>query len=203
MSSISDDLSSCDKSSMSSSCAGKDSGNSSSRSGRSNRTGESTEDDLQTIKDALAKHETKQVFRLRVVVVLILIAAATGISLTVYFLTKNAEEEEFEVQYYGLADKIIEHFQDMMQKMSAVSGLAVAATAHSESMEEMWAQKWGALELDIPVAWPFVTLPNFQERGGNVRSLSGAIYVSINPIVTTEQLPYWESFVQGEANKWM
>jgi len=183
------------RSSMASTCDGRNSGNSS--SGTTTRTGD-TEDDLHTIKDALAKQETKQLFRLRIIVVMILVAAATGISLAVFFLTRKAQVNEFESQYYGMADNIIDHFQEILKEVSAVSGLAVSATAHAESIHQLFDGK-----TQIPAAWPFVTLPYFQERAGNVRYLSGAIYVSINPIVTTEQLPFWESYVQSDANQWM
>lgn len=193
--------SSCGNSSRSSTtAAGQNSGNSS--SGNSNRTGD-TDDDLQTIKDALAKQETKQVFRLRVFVVLILIAAASSITLAVFFLTKKAEAEEFEIQYEGVAGKILEHFEEILKEMSAVSGLAVGATIHNERLQEMHTKYGIHDETEYPVEWPFVTLPNFQERAGNVRSISGAIYVSINPIVSIEQLPFWEDYVQSEASSWM
>ena len=89
----------------------------------------SADDEAQDIKDSLASIETRQVFRLRFVVLLILVAAATSISVTVFFITRNAEKEEFQIQYYGIADKIIQAFQDVMVEISAVSGLAVAARA--------------------------------------------------------------------------
>ncbi len=169
----------------------------------SNRTGETTDDDLNTIKSSLTKQESKQVFRLRVAVVMILVAAATAISLAVFFITKNAEEDEFSTQYSGVANKILDHFEEIMIEMSAVSGLAVAATTHAEQLTMLYDTLSEQFIEEFPIDWPFVTLPNFQERAGNVRSLSGAIYISINPIVQADELPLWESYVQSEANKWM
>lgn len=153
----------------------------------STRTGGESDDDTNSVKDVLAKQETKQVFRLRIAVVLILVLVATSISLAVYFLTRNAEIEEFDAEYEGIAVKIIEHFQEIMVEMSAVSGLAVAATTHAMQVKEM------TLQDGNDVDWPFVSLPNFQQTARNVRGLSGAIYVSINPIVERDQLPLWES----------
>ena len=169
----------------------------------SNRTGDTTDDDVNTIKNTLAKEETKQVFRLRVAVVVILIAAATAVSLAVYFITKNSEKEEFEIQYSGVANKILNNFEDIMVEMSAVSGLAVAATTHAQQMQLFYDSLGLTVATQFPVGWPFVTLPNFQEQAVNVKSLSGAIYVSVNPIVQTDELPLWESYVQSDANKWM
>lgn len=92
-----------------------------------------------------------------------------------------------------------------MVQMSAVSGLAVAATTHAEQ-EKHWMKQFVANLTDEDLAgldWPFVTLPHFQERAGNVREISGAIYVSINPIVQADQLSLWEDLVHGDANQWM
>jgi hypothetical protein len=96
--------------------------------------------------------------------------------------------EEFETQYFGVADKIIQSFQDIMVEISAVSGLAVTATGQADGQKEQW---------------PFVTMPNFQERAGNARALSGAIYLSINPLVPSGHLPDWEKYARGPQNAWM
>ncbi len=155
----------------------------------SRRTGTS-DDDAQTIKNALARQETKQVFRLRILVIMILVAAATAISVTIFFIIRNADIEEFELQYYGSANKLVDALQDVLEEMAAISGLAVAATAET-------------LRVNATESWPFVTLSNFQERAGSARRISGAIYVSINPIVESNQLSDWESYVLSQANSWM
>ncbi len=177
-----------------------ESGNNSTN-GWSHRTGGS-DDDLQTIKDALGRQETKRVIRLRFVVILILIAAAASVSWTVYFITKSAEKEDFELQYDGVADKIIESFQEIMVQMSAVSSLAGEATTHAQQQQRIL-QFSNNTDVVAHSDWPFVTLSNFQERAGNVRTISGAIYVSVNPIVEANQLPFWEEYVRGNANSWM
>lgn len=150
----------------------------------------SSDDDANTIKNALAKHETKQVFRLRLLVILILIAAATSISVTIYFIVKQAEIDEFELQYYAAANKIVDAFQEVLVEMSAVSGIAVSVTADT-------------LKANATESWPFVTMSNFQERAGSARKLSGAIYVSVNPIVQSDQLSKWERYIQTDVNDWM
>lgn len=161
-----------------------------------------SDEDFQTIKDALGRQEEKQVIRLRLLVVLVLVAAATCVSWTVFFITKSAGEDEFELKYHGVAYKIIESFQEIMIEMSAVSGLAVTATTHARQQMELLKLS-NKSDVIAHSDWPFVTLQNFQERVGNVRSLSGAIYVSINPIVDANQLPFWEDYVRGDAASWM
>ena len=149
-----------------------------------------TDDDTNTIKNALAKQETQQVFRLRVLVILILMAAATSISVTIYFIVQQSEIDEFELQYYAAANKIVDAFQEVLVEMSAVSGIAVSVTADT-------------LKANATESWPFVTMSNFQERAGSARKLSGAIYVSVNPIVESDQLSQWERYVQTDVNNWM
>ena len=155
----------------------------------SRRTG-SSEDDAQAIKQALARQETKQVFRLRILVVLVLIAAATAISVTIYFIIRNADIDEFQLEYEGSANKLVDSLQEVLAEMAAISGIAVAATAD-------------ALQTNATETWPFVTLTHFQERAGSARRMSGALYLSINPLVQSNQLSDWEQYVLSDANYWM
>jgi hypothetical protein len=157
----------------------------------SRRTGTS-EEDAQHIKNALARQETKQVFRLRVLVILVLFAAAASISASIYMIIQNANMEEYQLQYEGTANKLVDSLQDVLAEMAAISGIAVATTAdvlqfYSNSNE----------------SWPFVTMSNFQQRAGSARRISGAIYVSINPIVQSNKLSDWERYVLSDANSWM
>ncbi len=158
--------------------------------GSTNDSKRTSDDDAYNIKNVLAKHETQQVFRLRILVILILIAAATSISVTIYFIVRNADTDEFELQYYGAANKVVDAFQEVLVQMSAVSGIAVSVTADT-------------LKANSTESWPFVTMSNFQERAGSARKLSGAIYVSINPIVESNKLSKWERYVQSDANYWV
>lgn len=55
----------------------------------------------------LGKKETLSVFRLRSLVILVLILTAAAISYTVFRLSHEAETEEFATQYEGAAEKVI------------------------------------------------------------------------------------------------
>jgi hypothetical protein len=162
--------------------------NSKSAGTRTSTDSRKTDDSIEAMKEELAKKETIAVCRLRVVVITVLLCAAAAICLVVYFVTKNAEHDEFHSQYEGVAEKVIQSFGDIIVEMAAISGLGVAASAHS---------------VDQKTDWPFATLSNFQQRAGNARALSGVLYVSINPLVTEEQLPAWEEYVIGPESQWM
>jgi hypothetical protein len=136
----------------------------------------------------LAKKETTAVLRLRFLVILALICAAAAVSILVFFITRSSQQEEFDIQYEGTAEKTIQSVEDIIVAMAAISGLGVAASANS---------------VDYNNRWPFATLSNFQQRAGNVRALAGVLDVSINPLVTDEQLPAWEEYVLGKESRWM
>lgn len=132
--------------------------------------------------------KSEAVNRLRACVVLVLVCAALGVSFTVFRLSRRADEASFEIQYEGNVDKIKASFQGIFQQVGALSGLAADATAHSA---------------DHFSNWPYQTLSNFHGRAGNARSLSGALYVSINHIVTKNELEQWEEYTLGSVNTWM
>ena len=143
-----------------------------------------SDEDGDDIKDLLSA----KVLRLRVLVIIALLLAATAVSIVIYVVTRNAEMEEFEIQYEGNAEKVMDSFNNIVNKMGAISGIGVAAEADSHSTKS---------------EWPYVTLTSFQERAGNARTLSGTLYVSINPIIDTkEELVKWEEYVLGENNQW-
>lgn len=169
---------------------GSSTNNDSTTDNGSSRTG-TTDEDIQTIKDALAKTESQQVFRLRLIVVLVLFAAAASVSVTVYLITRNAELEEFETEYKAVSQKILDALEAIIVDLSAVSGLAVMATSEARN------------RTTSGTSWPFVKLDDFLEKATNARSLSGALYVSINPIVESEDLIAWERYVLSHANTWM
>ena len=160
-----------------------------STSGTTNDETKGSEDNIQAIRDQLSKKESLQVLRLRVIVVLVLMCAATAVTVVVYIITRQAQIKEFNIQYEGVADKVVTSFTDILKEMGAISGLGVAATVSAA---------------DTKSVWPFVTMSNFQERAGNARTLSGTLYVSINPLVGPNQFQLWEGFVQSsENNYWM
>ena len=51
--------------------------------------------------------------------------------------------------------------------------------------------------------WPFVTLSSFQRRAAVTRSLSGAVYLSINHYVTDEDLAGWEKYTAEDPGHYI
>lgn len=164
-----------------------------------NQTG-TTDEDFQSIKDALTRRESQQVFRLRILVIVILIAAATAISVAIFQLERSSQIEEFESDYYAVAEKIIDSLQKVTDAIAAFSGIAITATVDAQNQANVNAS---SSDNERTPQWPFVTMDAFQERARNARAEAGSIFVSLNPIVHFDQLNEWEKYVQSDVNSWM
>jgi hypothetical protein len=140
-------------------------------------------------KKQLATKETDMVFRLRVLVVIILIVAAAGVSMLVFFVSKNSEEDGFNTQFDGASQQIVEAFHAIKtERISGLSSLGVAVIAHG---------------IDHSKSWPFVTLSSFQERASTMRSNTDILQVSLHNLVTEDDRDEWEGYVVSSTSQWM
>ena len=74
----------------------------------SSRTGATTqENEANMIKEELAHRETTNVFRLRIAVIVIMVAVAAAVCYLIYDITKKAEIAAFESDFDGNAELII------------------------------------------------------------------------------------------------
>lgn len=100
-------------------------------------------------------------------------------------ITQEGQIKHFESQYEAAAQKVSNSFEFIVRQIGAVSALSIAYSALAEN------------------SWPLVTIDYFQERAGNVRFLSGALFVSISPVVMPGYVKLWEQYVNGPASSWM
>lgn len=136
--------------------------------------------------EKLAEKQTRTVLVLRVLVILVLFMAAAAFSYVVFFITSSGEQDDFEVQFQGAAEKVLIAFEDIVtQRLDAMSSLAIAATAYGEDQND---------------EWPFVTLSAFQERASAARKQSKTLYSSVVPLVTYEQRDEWENYTLHEED---
>jgi hypothetical protein len=136
--------------------------------------------DCETDYKTLARRETKAVNVLRALVLLLLLVAATLSSVGVYFYTSNEEIHSFESTYQVNAERIIESFHDAVERrMGAIHSMATTITSYS---------------LDTKQTFPFVTIPNFQVRGSDLRVQADAANVFWMPLVTDETRDAWEEY---------
>jgi hypothetical protein len=141
----------------------------------------------------LAKDETAAVFRLRVIVIIVLVITAAVVSAVVLGSAQSGEMDEFKTQFSGAAHMVESAFGDVIEKLSVVSALAVVNDGEEDSLVN---ELRGA-------NWPFRTLHNFKERAANARYLSGALSISVCPLVNVENREQWELYVNGPESAWM
>jgi hypothetical protein len=137
----------------------------------------------------IATHESRQVFKQKVLVVLVLFLAAVSVSLAVFYITSNAENEEFQQHFQGGAVKIVDSFESILQeKLGSIGSLCLSFTARGLAQ-----QKHEQANSSGP-AWPFVTMESFHESAASTRILSNVLHMSLLPVVTDENRKAWEAY---------
>ena len=58
--------------------------------------------------EAIGKQEDKAIFYLRMLTIFVLVGAAIGTSVGVYFVTRGHEEETFQTKFDAMAEKVLE-----------------------------------------------------------------------------------------------
>ena len=107
----------------------------------------------ENMKKDLSRQETLTVLLLRFLVILILVFSALGVSILVYSISTQSDEEVLVTQFYGAAKQLLDNFEAIgTEKILALGSLAVAATAQG---------------IDHGADWPLTSLSSFQERSFN------------------------------------
>jgi hypothetical protein len=143
--------------------------------------------DFETDYKTLARRETKIVSALRVLVLVLLLVTATLTSIGVYFHTSNEETQMFESTYQANTERIVESFHDALEhRLGAIDSMATAITSYS---------------LDAKQTFPFVTIPNFEIRGSDLRVQADASGIIYMPLVTDETRVAWEDYALANRNQ--
>jgi hypothetical protein len=81
----------------------------------------------------LARKETESVNRLRYIVLVILILVSIGVSLLVYYITKQTDEEEMTSQFETASARLVDAFDGIRtERIATLASLAIAAIAHGK-----------------------------------------------------------------------
>jgi hypothetical protein len=139
-------------------------------------------------KEGIAKNETKTVFRLKLTVILVLIVAAVLAAVLIYRYTAGTEESQFKDQFANDASKVLAAAGSSLDRtLGALDSLAVTLVSSARALNQ---------------SWPFVTLPDFAVRASKILPLSDAVYISVNPLVTTKTRKDWEAY-SLQNNYWV
>jgi hypothetical protein len=145
----------------------------------------SSDEGVHAIRAQLSAQQSRNVLRLRILVLSALILACAVLAVLMYQINRQAEVKTFESQYNGAAAKVIDTFQEVTDRMGAVAGLGLAYASSEQQ-------------------WPFVDLKDFQELAAHARRLAGVNSVGIHPLVDGHDFDAWNQFVaQPDHQIWM
>ena len=134
----------------------------------------------ETSMQEIAGRESRNVRRLRVLLILILILAAVAVSGTIFYVTSEAEEESFEAEYNSVSKKVLESFTEIIgEKLGAVDALGAAATSFAIAQN---------------MTWPFVTLNDFVYRTESTVALTESLLLEFLHVVTDDERAEWELY---------
>jgi hypothetical protein len=151
--------------------------------------GDSVDDDLEhrdesaparTEDSKNLRSNAKQVFRLKIVILLALLVAAVFAALASYRLMHRQQHRLFHDSFHADSEKLMASFyRGRENKLWTGLSLSITATNFAEATDNRW---------------PFVTLPKFAllARGG--LSLAAAYGIAVAPIVTNDTRLEWEEY---------
>ncbi|CAJ1933537.1 unnamed protein product [Cylindrotheca closterium] len=136
---------------------------------------------------SLAHYETRAVRCLRLVVLIVLVIAATVVGVLAYDYALEEEIKEFERNFEANAFKLVESFHNAIDyRLGAFNSFANALTSYS---------------IETGNDFPFVTLPDFSIRGADTRILSGAHVFHWLPLVSDADRERWEEYAFEERGQ--
>lgn len=137
----------------------------------------------------IAREEDSAVFRVRLIVVVFLIACTIGVAFFVYFNTRNSELHEFEENFFGFSSKVLEAYEGSLDvSFAALDSFAVASVSIATSLN---------------MSWPFVTIPNVGTRLSKVRSITKAAIIILVPHVQPSQKEEWNEYSLSHGRRWV
>jgi hypothetical protein len=141
--------------------------------------------------DRIGRQEDKTVTYLKVLVLLVLVVSAIGVSVAVYKYMANKEASEFEHQFDSDAHKVLESLGNGLDGMlGATDATGVKIVSHVRRTPGM--------------EWPFVTIPDFTIQALKMLRLSSSIFVGFDVVVTEEQREQYQQYVsQPENQEWI
>ncbi|CAB9508786.1 Receptor-type guanylate cyclase gcy [Seminavis robusta] len=150
----------------------------------------------QPVQEVIGKQEDKAVFCLRMVVMLVLLGAAVGVSTSVYLFLDNGEKAAFEDQFDSDAAKVIEETGKTLDNtLGPADALLVNLVAHSRTLPKRLPNQ--------TTAFPFVTLPSFGLQATKMLRNSKGFNLYVAPKLEQEQVPEWKTFINETHKTWI
>jgi hypothetical protein len=127
-----------------------------------------------------SRKETKDVIRLKLLVMLILIASASTIAAWVFRYISRSETSQFESKFGYDSSKVIQTIGSSLERtLGLLDSFSVTMISYARDLNE---------------TWPFVTLPDFGVRMAKLLPLTDAFVVVVLPIIHSEKRKEWEEY---------
>ncbi|CAB9497504.1 Receptor-type guanylate cyclase gcy [Seminavis robusta] len=139
----------------------------------------------------LAHKEEIAVWRLKKILVALLLCVALAICLLVFFLIQNNETASFEQDFEVMADKMVDRIgRNFLQRIGIMEDFCLQYTHQGQTQ--------------VYPSWPFVMLPgrSFHYLAEKAAVLADTMSMSIAHIVTTDQKEEWKMYVE-ENRDWL
>ncbi|CAB9526134.1 Receptor-type guanylate cyclase gcy [Seminavis robusta] len=138
------------------------------------------------VDQTVATIETKVVRWLRMAIWLGLVVTTGAVCALVYWFANQLEHENFE-----------EHFEDMAHQF--VRG--VQANLYRQlQVADLMATVFTSVALETNQVWPFFVVQNYEATATAARSVVGAPFLGVHPLVTNELRVPYEQFTQDSDN---
>jgi hypothetical protein len=150
--------------------------------------------------EVIAKDEDKAVFRLRLILLMVLIGSTIGTSFATWHYIRLVETSAFEQRFQADATKVLSSVGASLDlTMAAVDSLVVNMVSYAHQDNKNIGHSSGSA---TTTTWPFVTIPDFAVRAAKTKALSNAIVMSLYTVVTSDDRLEWENYTL-EHNSWV
>jgi hypothetical protein len=138
--------------------------------------------------NAIAKHESVAVGRLKVIVALVLTVSTVFVATIVYKYLSRNEVAKFHDRFKEDANKVFASIGANLDKtFGMLDSAALLLVAHAKETNQ---------------TWPFVTMPNFGIRMAKLLLLTDIPVIGFLPVVTPHNRKEWETYA-SEQDDWV
>lgn len=131
-------------------------------------------------QEEIAKEEDKAIYRLRVLVLGVLLFSTIAVSMATYYFLSGSEKDQFEGQFQSDANKVLDGIgktlDDTFGATDAFITKAMSYARYSNS------------------TWPFVTVPDVALQRSKLLRISKAFHMTTSHLVEPEQLEEWQEY---------
>ena len=135
---------------------------------------------VQQERSTLGVKETRAILCLRWMVLLTLVMFGVSFALTLFYVVKDMQEDDFINQFGFYKDQVIEKFNRQLErKLNSMDTLSTDMTSFANASGS---------------EFPFVTFPNFEFRGANARISGDSVFIFYMPYITEDMKVPWETY---------